>query len=209
MISFEPISAQTGSYTLAGRLNLRMVTKMIDEHELLAQWSAGEKLGDLAFAKLYTKYNKKVVRDAKRLGGSPEDASQDVWLRLCEAVKNGTVPAYASLEEYLYRLTQKACARDAPDAGEPASTRLHEVPLAGLPTAPSAEDVVAVAELTELTERVVSRMPENIRLAWAHKRRGDTDAFASQQLEISLAEYKRRVHDARSIISEHLAREAL
>lgn len=178
---------------------------MIDAHDLISKWAAGGSLGRESFARLHAKYDKKIQRDAKRLGCVPEDTSQDVWLRLTEALHNGSIPDYGTLEEYLYRLTQKARARDGLSVGQPQSMMdVDAIPTADLPSAPGTEDILMAAQMTELVARVVDGMPPEVRGAWVYKRRGDTDQYAASQLEISERTYRNRVTTARAIIKEAL-----
>lgn len=205
MIIFDAVFDRTGYYTTE-RVKDARGAAMIDENELLTSWASGGSRGDAAFVTLFRKYNKKVRKDAKNLGRDPDDASQDVWLRLTDDRYNGRLPSFGTFEAYLYRLTQKACSRDAVGVGEPASLAMHEITTADLPSTSSTEDVVSAAQLSELISSTVATMPDETRNAWAHKRRGDTDDFAAQQLGISEATYQRRVADARAIIRECLAK---
>lgn len=180
---------------------------MIDEHELLAKWAAGGKRGELAFNQLYAKYDAKVRRDASRLNVDPDDTSQDVWLRVTQDMRNGAIGNYGEFQAYLYTVTQKAAERDAVGRNEPVGA-LDSADESELPTSPSAEDVVAAGELQAVVDTAVANMRRSLRDAWAHKRRGNTDAMAAHQLAISERTYRDRVATARAIINEALERAA-
>lgn len=176
---------------------------MIDEHQLLAEWAdqSDKRKSNLAFNRLYAKYNKKVRRDVKNLGGEPDDDTQAVWLSLTKAMNEGRIPNYATLEEYLYRLTQMRV-REA--RGEsPMMQPLTEAATAHL-LSPSAESVVSTGQLTDAVEHAIDRMPPDVQAAWRYKRMGHDEAYVCRQLKIPGRTYRRRIAQAREFLKTTL-----
>jgi DNA-directed RNA polymerase specialized sigma24 family protein len=176
---------------------------MIDEHELLQAWgNHGDKRNSqLAFNRLYAKYNKKVLRDARRLSSSAEDTAQAVWMSLSKALADKRIPDYASLEEYLYRLTQMESrySREKDSKWQWAKTALGP-----LPDTPDASVPVETGQIGEHFDRAIDRMPPAVQAAWRYKRLGHDERYACRQLKIPGRTYRRRIAEARAVLKATL-----
>jgi RNA polymerase sigma-70 factor (ECF subfamily) len=176
----------------------------------------GAQAGDTrAFDELVTRYQEKVYRLSFKILRHEDDAAealQDAFLSAFRGLKN--FKSESTFSTWLYRIATNAALmkyrkrRDGHVSIEQSQSGAEDAESLQIPdwsTQPTEE--ILTAELREVMEDGIQRLPEDLRTVFVHRDiEGRSNAEVAEILELTVAAVKSRLHRARIMLRDRLNR---
>lgn len=166
-----------------------------------------------AFGEIVTRYNQQLYRAARAIlrdGDEAEDAVQEAYLRayagLCNFRRESSLGTWLTrivVNESLGRLRRQRTHHDLDVVANRPQSEIIPFPGSGVSLGP--EQNAAIGEIRRYVERAIDELPESFRVVFVLR---DVEGLSveetSQQVGISEATVKTRLHRARRMLREDL-----